>query len=89
MAATLRFIVSGRVQGVGFRVATRTQALALGLRGRAINRHDGRVEVLVQGPAEALAALERWLGQGPDGSRVEQVLREIAPEQDLPGFTTG
>ena len=63
--AQARFIVSGRVQGVGFRAATRAQALRLTLRGIARNLADGNVEVLAIGEAAALDALEAWLRHGP------------------------
>ena len=58
-----RFFVRGKVQGVFFRASTREQALKLGLRGYAKNLPDGRVEVLAEGNASALDALERWLDQ--------------------------
>jgi acylphosphatase len=86
---TARFIVSGRVQGVCYRASAREQALALGLAGHAKNRHDGSVEVLAGGTAQALDALERWLQQGPPAARVEAVSREDLPGQDLHGFHTG
>ncbi|TYT23164.1 acylphosphatase [Luteimonas viscosa] len=71
-----RFLVDGRVQGVCFRAATRTQALALGLRGHAQNLADGRVEVLAVGEAQALEALAQWLEDGPPLARVDGVSRE-------------
>jgi acylphosphatase len=83
-----RFIVSGRVQGVFYRVSARGQALALGVAGHAKNRPDGSVEVLACGTAQALDALERWLRRGPPAARVESVSREDLPEQDLHGFHT-
>lgn len=45
--------VHGQVQGVGFRWWTRARALELGLVGRAVNRPDGRVEVIAEGPRHA------------------------------------
>ncbi|KAA0072336.1 acylphosphatase [Rhodanobacter sp. T12-5] len=86
---TVRFIVSGRVQGVFFRASTREQALALGLAGHARNRPDGCVEVLAGGAPDALDALERWLQQGPPAARVDAVMREDMPEQKLHGFHAG
>ena len=70
-----RFLVGGKVQGVFFRASTREQALKLGLRGYAKNLPDGRVEVLAEGSATALDALERWLHVGPPMARVESVER--------------
>lgn len=57
--------VHGRVQGVGFRWATRSRALELGLVGYAKNYPDGRVLVIAEGPAAACADLLAWL-EGPD-----------------------
>ncbi len=76
-----RFLVSGKVQGVWFRAATREQALALGLRGHAKNLADGSVEVIAVGDEAALAVLERWLWRGPPSADVARVQREacVAP----------
>lgn len=87
--ATVRFIVSGRVQGVCFRAGAREQALILGVAGHAKNRPDGCVEVLACGSASALDALERWLQRGPAAARVERVHREPLPEQEPQGFQIG
>ena len=86
----VRFLVSGRVQGVFFRASTRERALALGLTGHAVNLDDGRVEVLACGDDAAIEALHRWLHQGPPAARVHAVEREPLPEPDesLAGFTT-
>lgn len=84
-----RFYVSGRVQGVFFRAATRDQAERLGLTGYARNLPDGRVEVLAVGDDGAIAALERWLWRGPDRAHVEDVAREPAEAEVTHGFRTG
>ena len=47
----MRFLISGKVQGVFFRASTRAEAERLGVQGYAINLPDGRVEVLAVGPA--------------------------------------
>ena len=70
-----RFRVDGRVQGVGFRAATRTEARALGLRGHARNLADGAVDVLAVGEARAIDALAQWLEDGPPTARVEGLTR--------------
>lgn len=72
--------VTGRVQGVSFRASARDRALSLGLAGHARNLADGSVEVLARGGAEALAALEIWLWEGPPAARVEAVLAEDVDE---------
>lgn len=85
----LRAHVSGRVQGVGFRMATRAEARRLGLRGYAANLADGRVEVVAYGDGRALAALLEWLTEGPPAARVDDVRESVldAGTRDLPqGF---
>ncbi|CAB1129305.1 putative Acylphosphate phosphohydrolase [Candidatus Hydrogenisulfobacillus filiaventi] len=74
-----RVLVAGRVQGVGFRAATRERALALGLTGRVANRPDGRVVAEVQGPEAAVAAFLAWVRTGPPWARVERVEAEDLP----------
>jgi acylphosphatase len=71
-----RFIVSGKVQGVWFRAATRERALALGLTGIARNLDDGSVEVHAIGDDAAIDALEKWLWQGPPLAEVSGVQRQ-------------
>jgi acylphosphatase len=66
--------VTGRVQGVGFRWWTRRMASNLGLVGWVMNADDERsVELVAEGPPDALDRLERWLASGPDGARVDAV----------------
>ena len=75
-----RFLVSGLVQGVGFRWFVALHARALGLAGYARNLPDGRVEVVVSGPDDALPALERLLRAGPANAQVERLERSTDPE---------
>lgn len=65
--------VEGRVQGVGYRQACVQQAEALGLTGHVRNRRDGSVEVMLQGPADAVARMQAWLHEGPPAARVDRV----------------
>jgi acylphosphatase len=74
MLVARRFVVSGRVQGVGFRYFTQESALREGATGWVRNLPDGRVEAYVEGEAEAVTRLERALRSGPRGSRVERVI---------------
>jgi acylphosphatase len=84
-----RFLVSGRVQGVWFRASTRERAQELGLKGRAVNLADGRVEVIACGEPAALDALAAWLWHGPEMASVEDVVSEQVTEQRLSGFHAG
>lgn len=77
------YLIEGRVQGVGFRWWTTRNARALGLRGTVRNRRDGRVELHVTGPEEAIRELEARLREGPSAARVSQI-EEISPADDLP-----
>lgn len=73
--------VTGRVQGVSFRAATREQALKLGLRGTVRNLPDGRVAIYACGDASALEALAAWLADGgPPAARVTRIDAEPASE---------
>jgi acylphosphatase len=87
--AAARFLVSGKVQGVFFRAATRERALSLKLSGRAINLPDGRVEVIAEGEATALDVLEAWLQHGPPLARVDRVERSVWEGAVNSGFVTG
>ncbi len=85
----VRCLVSGRVQGVFYRAATRNKAVELGLRGRARNLPDGRVEVIACGPQDRLARLQQWLWEGPTHARVSDVLCEtIEVSETFAGFET-
>lgn len=74
-----RFLVAGRVQGVGFRYFARDAARREGIAGTVQNLDDGRVEVVGCGEAEAMQRFERALRQGPAGARVEDVHVEPGP----------
>jgi acylphosphatase len=84
-----RSYVSGRVQGVFFRAATRQRAAELGVTGYAMNLADGRVEVLACGDPGAVAQLGAWLWQGPPSAQVTQVETvDVALEHVPQGFRT-
>ncbi len=65
--------ISGRVQGVFYRASTHEEARRLGLTGWVRNLPDGRVEVVAEGPDEAVDALLRWCRQGPPAARVDGI----------------
>lgn len=74
-----RFLVRGRVQGVGFRWFVEREAHTLGLAGWVRNNTDGAVEVFAQGTAEQLSGLRARLQQGPRAARVDQVQETEVP----------
>ena len=70
---TRRFVVRGRVQGVGFRWFVEGAASTLGIIGWVRNNYDGSVEVLATGSREQLNELRRKLQEGPRAARVDEV----------------
>ncbi|HEX6091378.1 MAG TPA: acylphosphatase [Gemmatimonadales bacterium] len=78
---SVRFVVTGRVQGVGFRWFVVKQARALGVAGYVRNRDDGSVEVVAEGEAAAVENLAAALRRGPPAARVAGVLRTDAVER--------
>ena len=77
--AAARFLVRGRVQGVGFRWFVWKTAERLGLGGLARNLPDGSVEVVAEGPGPALEQLAQALQRGPPLAQVERVERSDVP----------
>jgi acylphosphatase len=71
--STRRFVVTGRVQGVGYRAFAARAARALRQSGGASNLEDGRVEVVAHGPGHALDRLEAALAEGSRFARVDRV----------------
>ena len=87
MRVARRFIVSGRVQGVGFRYFALDAARREGLHGYVTNQDDGSVEAVAEGEAESVERFERALRRGPSKSRVEHVMvDEIEPAAGNSGF---
>jgi acylphosphatase len=87
MIVRRRFLIGGRVQGVGFRVFTEARAAAEGVHGFVRNLGDGRVEAEVEGDEEAVDRLELALGRGPIGARVESFeVEPLAPLRRATGF---
>lgn len=78
-------VVSGRVQGVGFRYATRREALRLRLRGWVRNTDDGQVEIVVEGAVADIDALQTWCYRGPAGAHVSSVVATDLPSRDALG----
>jgi acylphosphatase len=79
-------IVHGRVQGVFFRAFVRHAAQRAGVAGRAVNRPDGTVAIRLEGPAGAVAEVERACGRGPDGAQVQRVEASDAAPDGLTDF---
>ena len=81
----LHVLLSGRVQGVGFRWFAREEARRLGLSGWVMNRPTGEVEVAAGGESSSLDRLRRALLVGPSGAHVEHIVEVEGPlESPLP-----
>lgn len=83
----IRILVSGRVQGVGFRYWTVEEARRLGLDGWVRNRQDGTVEILVIGAAQSLSQMTQACRQGPSAARVAAVAWGQAADEGCRDFT--
>ena len=84
---TRRYVVTGRVQGVGFRWFVEHAARQLGVAGWVRNRADGSVEVLASGTRQKLHDLYVELMKGPRASRVDKVeVEDAAPDTKLKSF---
>jgi acylphosphatase len=80
-------IVTGEVQGVGFRFHAREQARVLGIAGWVRNRPDGTVEAEVEGESGAVERMLAWFDHGPRGARVASVAATETPVVHATGFT--
>ncbi|MFW5702206.1 MAG: acylphosphatase [Bacteroidota bacterium] len=74
---TAKFLISGTVQGVGFRYFVYQNARPLGITGYAKNLADGRVEVIAEGNTADVKELEKKLKQGPGNAHVDNVRHEF------------
>jgi acylphosphatase len=86
MNAARRWLISGTVQGVGFRFFVEEKARELGLSGWARNLSDGRVEVYAQGPEAKLSDLAAALHVGPRMADVRHVQESVEKPDKLSGF---
>jgi acylphosphatase len=78
-------VITGRVQGIGFRYSMAAQARALGVGGWVRNRSDGSVEAMVAGSGEQVAAMIDWSRRGPAGAQVDHIAVELG-SGDYDGF---
>ena len=81
--------VSGKVQGVYFRVSSQQMAIEYGLSGYAHNLADGDVEVLLCGEEKSVDKMLEWLNEGPPQAEVAEVKTQKVPWQDHNHFSIG
>lgn len=79
-------VISGRVQGVGYRFSTEDQANDLGINGWVRNLPDGRVEAVFEGTRATVEEMIQWCHQGPRGAVVKDVAIEYEAPEGLEGF---
>lgn len=83
----VRVRLNGRVQGVSFRVWTRTEAERLGLSGWVRNEDDGSVTALIVGAEDAVSTMMNRFWKGPTGATVSRVTsQDVDPGQEPNGF---
>ena len=81
-----RLVVHGKVQGVFFRDSTREAAQNEGVSGWAVNRPDGSVEVVLEGPQDAVHSVTGYVRRGPSSARVDSVETHDEAPEGLSGF---
>ena len=87
MVVARHYVVTGRVQGVGFRLFAEHVALRENLSGYVRNLADGRVEAQAEGDAEAVERFEMAIRQGPGGAWVRDVeVTDVVPSLRATGF---
>lgn len=80
-------LISGQVQGVGYRISARNVAEGLGLTGWVRNVADGRVEIMAEGDIELLEQLATWAKQGPRYAKVHDVeIKQLSAAGEFAGF---
>ncbi|MDP4075639.1 acylphosphatase [Acidovorax sp. A1169] len=86
---TRHLLITGHVQGVGYRWSMTQAAKRLGVQGWVRNRSDGRVEACAWGTPQAVQALVDWAHQGPAQAQVDRVVVGNVPDGGEPpqGFT--
>jgi acylphosphatase len=82
----IHVLITGQVQGVGYRLATAQQATQLGLSGWVQNLPDGRVEAVFEGDRPSVEQMVQWCHQGPPTATVEAVSAIEEPPQGLTEF---
>lgn len=84
----IRILVSGRVQGVGYRYFARRSAVSLGIRGFVRNLDDGRVEVVAMGPDRSVQEFIQALIDGPASAHVSGChVEQLPSSRHYSGFT--
>ncbi len=78
--------ISGKVQGVGYRLSAQNEARKLGVNGWVKNLPDGRVEAVLEGEKTAVEQMMQWCRQGPTSAVVKDVQVQEEPPENLSQF---
>lgn len=78
----VHILISGHVQGVGFRFTASHVAKRLAVTGWVKNQHDGKVEIIAEGNQQQLAQLIEWAEQGPQYATVDSVITDYSTASD-------
>ena len=81
-----RVVAHGRVQGVFFRDSMRERAQSIGVAGWVTNRPDGAVEAVLEGDADKVESMVRWMQEGPRRAEVDRVDVDDEEPEGLEGF---
>lgn len=86
---TIKAVVSGKVQGVGYRMSTRNRAKQLNLRGYVQNLNNGNVEIVARGEDASVNSLIEWAKSGPSSAVVDNLEIEVVSEnlEEFEDFT--
>ena len=79
-------LISGKVQGVGYRFSTQLKARQLGIRGWVRNLADGKVETVFEGSSSLVEQMVKWCHLGPSAAVVDNVTVEEIEFQGLQKF---
>lgn len=83
---SIKAIVSGKVQGVGFRMYTQQKSRQLGVKGYVKNLNNGNVEIVATGEVKAVDALIKWAESGSPSAVVDNVEIEEISKREFEGF---
>lgn len=78
--------ISGKVQGVGYRLSAQSEARKLGVNGWVRNLPDGRVEAVLEGEKTAVEQMIQWCHQGPTAAIVKDIQVQEEPPENLSQF---
>ena len=87
MTKALHAVITGRVQGVGYRAWAANRATQMGLRGWVRNRRDGSVEAVFKGEEQAVVRMLDDCWRGPRSAVVKDVVATSVPDESWPDFS--